>query len=91
MSQDYRFRGWCARSEMVEALDRYAQLRHPVGDFLTAVLCNDLKEACGRADDDNLHNLPAIVAYCYNVLPMPCWGSPEKVAAWINPEQGEAQ
>lgn len=84
MSHGYEFRGMYARAEMVSALNRYAQMRCPVGGFLTALLSNDLKEACGRADDDNLHNIPALVAYCYNELPSPCWGSPEKVANWLN-------
>ena len=56
--------------------------RHP---DLRAVICNNLKDACGLADDDNLQNLPAFVAYFYNIAPSACWGSPEKYQAWITP------
>lgn len=83
MSQPYYYRGLCARAEMIGALDRYAESHHPVGGFLTALLSNDLKEACGRADEDNLQNIAALVAYCYNNLPAAAWGSPECVAAWL--------
>jgi hypothetical protein len=64
-------------------LDRFAREGSPVGGFLTAVLSNDLKEAFMRADDENRADLFEIVGYCYNELPSPCWGSPEKVNAWM--------
>lgn len=65
-----------------ESLDLYARDGRPLGHFLTAVLTNDLFEACGRADDNNVWVLPVITAYVFNHLPGGCWGSPEKVAAW---------
>lgn len=52
------------------------------GDFLTAVLCNDLREACARADDINRHRLFDIVSFLYCYAPAACWGSTEKFAAW---------
>ena len=79
----YTFLGYEARTQMIDALDRYAQHRQPVGDFLRAVLENNLQSAVGHADDDNLRNLPAFVGYLYNEMPAPCWGSPEKVKAWL--------
>ena len=79
----YTFLGYEARTQMIDALDRYAQHRQPVGDFLRAVLENNLQSAVGHADDDNLRNLPAFVGYLYNEMPSPCWGSPEKVKAWL--------
>lgn len=66
-----------------ESLQRYAEHRVPVGGFLTAVLANDLFEACGRADEYNAPCLPAICVYIYNTLPAISWGSPEKVRAWL--------
>lgn len=86
MAIPYVFRGMVARPEIIQALERYVQMRCPVGGFLTALLANDLKEACGRADDDNLHNLPALVAYVYNHIPAHAWGSYERVAAWLTPQ-----
>ena len=52
------------------------------GDFLTAVLKNDLKEAIARADDINRDRLRNYVQFLYNEAPNQCWGSPEKVKAW---------
>jgi hypothetical protein len=45
------------------------------GGFLQAVLSNDLREACARADDQNLFAIPVIVAWLYNYAPANCWGS----------------
>jgi hypothetical protein len=75
----YQFRQFAIPEHMMTG---YIERGVPVGDFLTAVLENNLSEACGRADDDNLENLPAYVAYLYNEAPSPCHGSPEKVRAW---------
>ena len=72
-----------------EALDRYVKDRIPPGDFLTAVLKNDLTEACGRADVFNRVNLHMIVEYAYNFMPSACWGSPEKVKAWLSTRNEE--
>ena len=83
----YRFRGFEARTDMLEKLNAYAERHEPVGDFLRAVLENNLSEAVGRADEDNLKNLPAFVIYLYNEMPSPCWGSPEKVKAWLENAQ----
>lgn len=68
---------------LVEAFQRYVQYGVPPGDFLQAVLRNDLTEAIGRADHENLILLPAIVSYVYNRMPHNCHGSGEIVAAWI--------
>ena len=77
----YRFRQFAIPVHMMASLTGYIERGVPVGDFLTAVLENNLSEACGR--DDNLENLPAYVAYLYNEAPSPCHGSPEKVRAWL--------
>lgn len=72
------------KPEILDAIRRYADEHCPVGNFLTAVLCNDLTEAVGRADDENIRVLPEIVCYCYNEIPCSCWGSPERVRAWLD-------
>lgn len=79
----YQFRQFYMRGGIRAALDRYAREHVPVGDFLTCCLQNDLHGALSRADDDNMHNIPAVVAYLYNEMPGTCWGSKEKVDAWI--------
>jgi hypothetical protein len=69
-----------------DKIDAYVQQRMPVGNFLFALLSNDLKEAVGRADDTNVRLLREYVIYLYNEIPAACWGSPEKVDAWLNPQ-----
>jgi hypothetical protein len=56
----------------------------PPGDFVRAVLSNDLNEAIARADDVNIHALPHIVAYCRERLPAVAWGSSERVNRWLS-------
>ena len=70
-----------------EALDRYVTGHVVTGSFLRSVLANDLVQALHRADDDNLAALPEIVQYVYWELPGDCWGTPEKVSAWLVGEQ----
>ena len=65
--------------EVIGALDRYVNHKIAPGGFLTAVLCNDLREACGRADSINRHILFDIVGFIYNGIPASIWGSPEAV------------
>jgi len=67
-------------------IDRYVNERIEPGGFLRAVLENDLREAFGRADLINREALFDIVAYIYNECPAVCWGSREKVQAWLNPD-----
>lgn len=71
------------REDIIASLERYVKHGIKCGDFLTAVLANDLTEACGRADDDNQRTLFHIVAYIYNELPSDCWGSYTRVDGWI--------
>ena len=52
------------------------------GSFLMAVICNNLKEAFARADDDNRRDLFHIVGWFYNEAPMPCWGSVSRARNW---------
>lgn len=83
MAKDYHFREWRVRADMVAALEKYINYGYPLGDFLQAVVSNDLKEACNRADEDNLRNLPAFIGYLYNVAPMACSGSRRHYKDWL--------
>lgn len=67
---------------ILEALDTWADVGRLPGGFTTAVLENDFMEAVSRADAFSFAMLKEIALYVYNVLPRPCWGSVEKVAAW---------
>lgn len=66
-----------------ESIDLYVKVGIEPGGFTRAVLENNLTEAIGRADNWSLLCLKAIVVYCYNEIPSKCWGSREKVAAWL--------
>lgn len=80
---EYTFRGFTISEHMLYSLKQYIEHKQPVGDFLTAVLENDLSEAVARADENNLKNLPAFVGYLYNEAPSQCWGSKKKVEEWL--------
>ena len=66
-----------------EALDRYVAKGQLPGDFTLAVLRNDLMRAYERADPFSWRALPAILSYLFNDIPALCWGTPERVAAWM--------
>lgn len=53
------------------------------GDFLAAVVCNDLREAVERADDVNRGRLADYVRFFYNYAPSGCWGSKERFDRWV--------
>lgn len=79
----YSWQGFHIPRYMMGGIKRYVEKGIPPGHFLTAVICNDLQEAVGRADDYNLKNLPAYAVYFYNRVPSKCWGSREKMEAWM--------
>ena len=80
---DFEFWGRKIPEGLHDGLTHYLKHHIPVGDFLTAVLENDLREACGRADDENMWLIPVIVAYLYNEAPSNSWGSRTNVEAWL--------
>jgi len=55
----------------------------PPGDFLQAVICNNLKESFIRADETNTRMMWNIVNFFYNEAPMNCWGSEKKMRSWL--------
>lgn len=61
----------------------------PPGDFLRAVLSNDMNEAIARADYENIHALPHIVAYVREHLPVIAWGSAAHVNRWLETKRKE--
>ena len=66
------------------SLDAYLEDRRPVGQFLEAVLSNDLYEAVNRADIPCLRTLNLIVMYVTNKFTSDCYGSPKRYKEWIN-------
>ena len=79
----YQFRDFFIPLRMMGAIERYVTKGIPPCDFLTAVICNDLAESVARADEENIANLPAYVAYFYNEVTGSCWGSRERMKAWV--------
>lgn len=71
------------RSKIIEGINRFALLHEKKGQFIMAVLSNDLRESIARADDFNRPLMLQIVSYCHNEIPSICWGSPEKVKDWL--------
>lgn len=65
-----------------ESVDLFVRHGYSPGGFLTAVMANDLKESIARADVGALVNLPHIVAYLYNEVPVGAWGSYDALFAW---------
>jgi hypothetical protein len=68
---------------------RYYENGIPPGHFLSAVINNDLKEACWLADDENQHLLFNYVRWFYNYAPASSWGYPTAVKEWLNKVQME--
>lgn len=85
----YCFQEFYIPERMMPSIKRYVEEGVKPGDFLTAVIENDLSEACGRADDENMRNLPAYAAYFYSETPGMCWGSEKAMTLWIEHKQKE--
>lgn len=74
-------------------LERYVDHGVVPGEFLQAVIRNDLRGAVGRGDHASLDGLQAIVGWLHCEAPGGCWGSPEKFNAWVaaHAKQARAQ
>ena len=68
--------------DTLETLQAFIKTGRPMGDFCTAVVNNDLKEACGRADEHNAAALFDIVAWLYNHAPAGAWGHRNASKDW---------
>jgi hypothetical protein len=66
-----------------QTIDLYVQKGIPGGSFIHAVMSNNLMEAIGQADSENLRDIHSICQYVYCHCPHECWGSPEKVKIWV--------
>lgn len=79
----YTFRGLTIPDYMMDGIRRYIDKHTMPGHFLCAVISNDLKEAVGRADEENVKILAAYVGYFYNEAPSACWGSAQALEYWV--------
>jgi hypothetical protein len=66
-----------------EGLIYYGVHRVQPGEFLLAVLSNDLRESFARADEESAAGMQAIVTWVYNEIPAAAWGSPGAVRSWL--------
>ncbi len=65
-----------------EGMREYVQRGHVPGDFLQALIANDLNDAYCRADEISLACLGVLTAWLYNEAPGGCWGSRGILHAW---------
>lgn len=79
----FRYRGMEIPVRLRDGLARYLARRERVGDFLQAVIANDLMRACAKADDLNLGHLAAVVAFLHNEAPFSAWGTADRYRAWV--------
>lgn len=70
-------------SQILIGLTRYKDHHIKPGGFLSAVLENNLYRAISQADESSVHSLPEILKWCTNNLVPNSWGSPERVAKWV--------
>jgi hypothetical protein len=76
---------------MQGAIIRYYEHGLPPGDFLTAVIENDLAEAVGRADEENVRLLKEYVMWFYNWAPSGSWGSIGNYVRWMKQDFSEEE
>jgi hypothetical protein len=75
---------------IIAQIDNFHVEHLPPGDFVQAVLENDLTSVLSFADEDSFKALRSIWAYCHKSLPPEAWGNPDLVASWLSLEgQGE--
>lgn len=78
----YTVRGKYIPERMMPGIKRYVEHGVIPGDFLQAIICNNLKEAFRAADDENFENIAAYVGYFYNEVPSNAWGSLAEMIKW---------
>lgn len=70
-------------SYMIDGLVRYLVDHVPTGDFLRAVLENNLMRALDKADITNSPLLRNYARFLYNYAPLGSYGSRENVRKWL--------
>ena len=68
---------------MCSGIELYLNQGIRPGDFLTKIFENDFVGAIGKADTNNMQNIPAYANFLYNYVSISCWGSKKTVDAWI--------
>lgn len=73
---------------LVGGFRRYIEHGVRPGQFICAVIVNDLLESYGRADSISIARMSDIVGFVYNQMPSKSHGSPAKLDAWIAARAG---
>lgn len=81
--RDKTYHGRHVPMHICDGIVNYIVHRKPPGEFLHAVLCNDLTKAVMHADALNLANVGATALFLYNEAPGICRGSPDTVKRWL--------
>ena len=68
---------------MQDSVRLYIERGQPPGDFLRAVLENNLIEAFGHADEENERCMRVWARWLYMDVPSSAWGSRKTVNTWI--------
>ena len=69
---------------MHDGIIRFYENGIPPGQFLTAIIENDLRTACGFADDENKSIIHKYVMWFYNQAPCDSWGFEGALDRWCN-------
>ncbi len=77
MSIDRRFAG---------GLTAYVTHKYPVGNFLRAIITNNLEQAMGYNGYEG-KTIPAYIHWLKNNAPSECWGSEEAYENWVPAEK----
>lgn len=68
---------------MWESMIEYIMVGRPVGDFLEALLCNDLMKAVAKADLINIQRLQDYCMFLIGCAPIGCYGTPAAYKEWM--------
>jgi len=63
-------------------MERYIEQGIAPGDFLQAVIKNQLVDSFALADETNIRSMFDIASFMYNQAPLACRGSLEAMKAW---------
>jgi len=91
ITDDWTFRHQTIPEHMRAGIELYVNRGILLGSFLRAIICNDLSAAVANADAVNMGLIPVYTAWFYNEAPSTCWGSPEKMKAWMRSKQAAAK
>lgn len=69
-------------NEILDELIAYGKEGKRPGHFVTAVLSNQLMQAFCRADEEIQKEMPQIVKFVVNQMPIGCYGSVSNFEDW---------